>query len=268
MKTFRVLIADDEHLARSVLRSLLEQDPEVQLVAECGDGLSALEGLRTHRPDAAFLDMEMPELGGLEVAAALSPEEMPALVFVTAFGHYAAKAFEVEALDYVVKPFSDQRFFTALERAKRRVREQRLGDLAQKIASLTSHLEPESPPPREDRYLTRVPVRQRDRQILIPTHEILWIESDDYLARLHTSTGSRLVRFSLSWFEEKLDPRIFVRTHRKSIVNLTAVTAIEPLFKGACSLILKDGTRVSVSRSRRRCVEERLLPRPIGTANK
>ncbi|MCH9646687.1 MAG: LytTR family DNA-binding domain-containing protein [Deltaproteobacteria bacterium] len=274
MTSYRVLLADDEPLARELLFDLLSQDPEVEVVAQCGDGASALRVLREARPDIAFLDVEMPEGGGLEVAKSLKPTEMPALVFVTAYGHYATDAFEVEALDYVVKPFSDERLFAALARAKKRIRHQKLGDLARQIATLSAPLNtpmqeasrapfptsPKATAPSSRGFLERIPVGTRGRQRFIATEDILWIESDDYLARIHIQGSSRLVRLSLTWFEQHLDPRRFVRTHRKAIVNLSAVTALETRFKGKKVLELSDGSHIPISRSRRRAVEEALLP--------
>ncbi len=261
---FRVLIVDDEPLARDTLRDLLARDGEVQLIGEYGDGHSALASIRELRPDIVFLDIEMPERGGLEVACSLTPEEMPAIIFVTAYSQHAVSAFEVEALDYVVKPFTDQRFFAALERAKRRVREQQVGELAEKMASLGAELgRTDSPPATEagEPYLTRIRVTASGRTLILKAHQIVWIESDDYYARLHTATGSHLVRASLASFEQRLDPARFLRIHRGAIVNLAAVTEIEHLFKGARRVVLKDGTCLKVSRSRQRQVEATLAPK-------
>ncbi|MEM7356947.1 MAG: LytTR family DNA-binding domain-containing protein, partial [Acidobacteriota bacterium] len=254
MSHFRVLAVDDEPLARDTLRDLLAQDPQVELAGEYGDGASALAAIRKERPDIVFLDIEMPERGGLEVLGALQPEELPAIVFVTAYGHHAVNAFELEALDYVVKPFSDERFFAALERAKRRVREQRLGELAGKMASLTAELQgTEASAPTEPRptYLQRIRVSSGDRTLILKARDVTWIESEDYYARLHTAKGSHLVRNSLAAFEQQLDPARFLRVHRGAIVNLDQIIEIEHLFKGARNVVLEDGTRLRVSRSRR-----------------
>ncbi|MEM7584538.1 MAG: LytTR family DNA-binding domain-containing protein [Acidobacteriota bacterium] len=278
MKRFSVLIADDEPLARDTLRDLLAQDPEVETVVECSDGASALENIQTRRPDIAFLDIEMPERGGLEVAAALNPDELPAIVFVTAYGHHAASAFEVEALDYVVKPFSDRRFSTALERAKRRLREQRLGELAEQMAALTQQLGVSAPATGSDltsapspaqtvspgdppAFLSRIRVTTGGRTLIVKANDVVWIESDDCYARLHTERGPHLVRASLSSFEQRLDPRCFLRIHRGAIVNIERVVEIEHLFKGARTVVLADGTRLRVSRSRLRRVDEILAPK-------
>lgn len=265
MSVFRILVVDDEPLARETIADLLAQDPCVELAGEYGDGRSALGAIRDLRPDIVFLDIEMPERGGLEVLAALAPEELPAIVFVTAYDDHAVSAFELEALDYVVKPFSDRRFFDALERAKRRVREQRLGELAGKMASLTAELggSAQAPPAgeRKKSYLRRIRVSSAGRTLIVKVCDVNWIESEDYYARLHTAAGSHLVRNSLASFEQQLDPARFLRIHRGAIVNLDEVTEIEHLFKGARNVVLADGTRLRVSRSRRRQVEATLAPR-------
>lgn len=267
MTRFRVLVVDDEPLAREAIRGLLERDDEIASVTECGDGEAALLQLRNQRPDIAFLDIEMPERGGLEVAAELTPEEMPAIVFVTAFDDYATRAFEVRALDYVLKPFSDRRFFDALERAKQRVREQRLSELAERIATLSGELSGPGSIREDDelKYLRKIPVKSRERTLLVDAAEIDWIESEDYYVRLHTSSGNHLLRASLSSLEQQLDPRRFLRVHRSAIVNLERVRELRPLFKGACVLRLSDGSSLRVSRSRRRQVEKTLMPR-LGSA--
>ncbi len=273
MTRFRVLVVDDEPLARETLTYLLEQDPEVDLVGECGDGASALEVIRAQHPDLVFLDIEMPELSGLEVAAALAPPELPTIVFVTAYNQHAVNAFDVEALDYIVKPFSDTRFFAALERAKRRVRERRLGALAEQMASLAvQHGDTTGPitagvpassmrntvePPN----LSRIRVTTGGRTLIVKAQDVDWIESDDCYARLHTQNGSHLVRASLTSFEQRLDPERFLRIHRGAIVNLDRVVEIEHLFKGARTVVLNNGTRLRVSRSRQRQVDEILAPK-------
>jgi len=263
MSRFRVLAVDDEPLARETVRDLLERDPQVLCIGECGDGRSALKEIRDQRPDIVFLDVEMPERGGLEVLAALDPETLPAIVFLTAYNEYAVRAFELEALDYVVKPFSDKRFFAALERAKRRVREQRLGELAGKMVSLSAELGAGKDRSEAETggTLSRIRVSSGDRTLILKTREVVWIESEDYYARLHTARGTYLVRTSLTTFEQELDPAKFVRIHRGAIVNLDEVVEIERLFKGAKTVVLASGHRLRISRSRQRDVEEILAPK-------
>lgn len=277
MMRLRALVVDDEPLAREVILDLLEQDPDIEVVGEAGDGDRALETIRSLRPDLVFLDVEMPGKGGIAVAQALLPEELPALVFVTAYGHYATSAFEVAALDYLVKPFSDSRFAETMERSKKMIRQRRLGDLAEKMVALGSQLNPastatppstisssrekETPAPQPAGYLTRIRVQARGRSIILKTDDVLWIESDDYYSRLHTREEAFLVRASLTSFENQLDPRCFLRIHRRAIVQIDAVGAIDHLIKGSCALVLDNGTRLKVSRARKKRVLHRLAPR-------
>lgn len=242
MSRLSAIVVDDEPLAREALRGLLARDPEVRLVGEAADGRAALDLIRSRKPDIAFLDVEMPAAGGLEVAAALAADELPAIVFVTAYGSYAAGAFDVAALDYVVKPFTDARFFEALERAKRRVRERRMSGLAEQMAAVAGELRHGAD---DEKYLARIPVRGRGRTRLVKTRDLVWLESQDYMVRLHTVDGSHLVRASLASFAERLDPQRFLRVHRQAIVNLDEVVEIS-----GQALRLSNGDSCRVSRSR------------------
>lgn len=268
MSRFRVVVVDDEPLARQVIRDLLARDREVEVVGEAGDGASGLELIRRSRADIALLDIEMPEMGGLEVAAALDPEERPVIVFVTAYSRFATGAFDVEALDYILKPFSDERFFGAVERAKARVRERRLSGLAERVASEAAALarpraaeENEVSKHQESDYLKVIPVRRDGRSFLVKPKDVLWIESQDYCARLHAARDSYLVRASLAFFEKRLDPRRFVRVHRQAIVNADEVVAIEHLPKGRNVVVLSNDVRCRVSQARKSAVDKLLLPR-------
>jgi two-component system, LytTR family, response regulator len=261
MTRFRVLVADDEPLARRMVVSLLHGDEEIESVVECGDASSARETIARQRPDIVFLDIEMPEASGLDVAGDLGPDG-PVVVFVTAFSRYATQAFEVSASDYVLKPFSDQRFADALERAKRRVRERRMGALASQLATLSLEFratEEELSKHADEGYLKRLAFKQDDRTIVLKTADVVWIEAEDYYVRIHARRGRHLVRTSLALLETRLDPRNFVRVHRAAIVNADEVREI--VDKGALAVVLTDGTEVAVSRSRRSAVESALAPR-------
>jgi two-component system LytT family response regulator len=210
--------------------------------------------------DIVFLDIEMPEMSGLDVAADLA-EDGPVIVFITAFSRYATNAFEVDASDYVLKPFSDQRFSDALQRAKRRVRQRRLGELASQLATLSSELRPagELSANPESKYLKRLAFKHEDRAIVLKTSEVVWIEAEDYYVRIHSTRGRHLVRASLTSLETRLDPREFLRVHRAAVVNVDEVREVRDT--GTLSILLSDGTGVPVSRSRRSSVEAALLPR-------
>lgn len=236
MTGFRVLVADDEPLARAMVAGLLREDPEVGQIIECGDGATAARAIAEQAADIAFLDVEMPEIDGLEVASRLSAG-YPAVVFVTAFSEYAAQAFDVRAVDYVVKPFSDARFRDAVARAKERVveRRARMGEIAE-----------EAP------YLDRLVARDAGRLSVIPASHVVWIEAQDYYVRIHAASGRHMLRATLASLESRLDPARFIRVHRAAIVNLTAVRSIEEA--GGLRLTMSTGETIPVSRGRRRDV--------------
>ena len=265
MSTVRTVIVDDEPLARQTLAGLLSRDPEIEIVAECGDGRSALETIRREQPDLVFLDIEMPEKGGLEVAAELGEKTPPAIVFVTAYDSHAIRAFDLQAIDYVLKPFSDERFFASLQRAKRRLRDRQIGELASELAALSESLSggARRAAPKERPHLERLMVRQGDRFIVVPIDSVRWIESEDYYARLHTDGGSHLIRKSMASLEAELDSRHFLRIHRRYIVRVEAVTELQRLFRGTWLAVLKDGSRLRISRSRLRSVEAHLASRSL-----
>jgi two-component system, LytTR family, response regulator len=257
MTGFRVLVVDDEPLARQMVGAIVQADADVASVVECGDARRVHDLIAEHRPHILFLDIEMPEMSGIGLAE-LIDDAGPAIVFVTAFGQYAPRAFDVKAIDYVLKPFSDGRLRDALERAKRRIRERRLGELAHELSSLSANLT-ERPPstgaatPDGKPYLQRLAFKVGDRSVVLKTSEIHWIEAEDYYVLLHTARGRHLVRVSMASLEAELDPTIFVRAHRAAIVNLEAVQELTTRDDSCLRLI--DGTRVPVSRARRRQVE-------------
>lgn len=255
MTGFRVLVVDDEPLARAMAGAIVKADPDVASVVECGDARLVPDLLAEHRPHVLLLDIEMPEVSGIRLAE-LVDDAGPAIVFVTAFSQYATRAFEVSAIDYVLKPYSDERLREALERAKRRVRERRLGELAHELSSLSGDLRDRvaSPDAAAGRtFLQRLAFKVGDRSVVLKASEILWIEAEDYYVLIHTARGRHLVRVSMASLEAELDPKVFVRAHRAAIVNLDAVQ--ELALKDDSCLRLVDGSRVPVSRSRRRQVE-------------
>jgi two-component system LytT family response regulator len=260
MTRFRAAVVDDEPLARNMVAALLREDEEIDGVFECADAEAAQELIRLKRPDIVFLDIEMPEVTGLDLARELG-EDGPVVVFVTAFSRYAPEAFEVSASDYVLKPFSDQRFAEALQRAKRRVRERRLGVLAHQLATLSSELrlddEPQVPPI-GGAYVDRLSFKHQNRVIVIQTDEVRWIEAEDYYVRIHSDRGRHLVRTALTTLEARLNPRHFMRVHRGAIINVQRIAKIRD--DAGLIVVLADGTEVPVSRSKRSAVESLLGP--------
>ena len=237
----RVLIVDDEPLARALLRVLLEREGGVQIVGECSGATAVAEVART-RPDILFLDVQMPGVDGFEVLARLDPERRPVVVFVTAYDRYAVRAFEVHAVDYLLKPVDADRFREALRHACARVatRGGAAGDAG--LAALMQE---------RARYPSRLLVPSRGRTLVVEVAAIDWIEASDYYASIHTGAQTHLLRQTMAELERILDPSRFFRVHRSAIVNLERVREIQPLFRGDSSLLLTTGARVRLSRARR-----------------
>ena len=252
----RVLVVDDEPLARSGLAALARRDPELEIVGECGDGLAAVDAIQRLAPDLVLLDVQMPELNGFEVLQQLPPARLPAVVFVTAYDQFAVKAFEVHALDYLVKPFDDDRFADAMRRVKSALRGPDLDRLSRRLLALLGQLPPGAGT--TDRYLSRLVIRTGGRVLFVRTPEIDWIEAADYCVKLHVQGKTHLLRESMSALEHRLDPAHFFRVHRSAIVNLERITELQPLFKGEQIVLLQDGTRLKLSKSRRADLEARL----------
>jgi two-component system, LytTR family, response regulator len=250
MTSFRVVVVDDEPLAREVATALLRRDSEVTTVAECSDGLDAQEVITREQPDIVFLDIEMPGQDGLQLAEALQ-HGGPVIVFTTAFSDYAVDAFDLAATDYVLKPFTDERFLAALARAKQRVIERR------HAAAAVAELEP--PAHDASSYLPALSFRRGARAIVVDCGDVRWIEAEDYYVMVHSTRGHDLVRASLASLEQQLDPRSFVRVHRAAIVNLDRVRDV--VRDDGLSLRLDDGTLVGVSRARRAQVDAALARR-------
>lgn len=253
MKTLRVLIVDDEPLARTGLAALVGRDAELECAGECGDGQSAIEAIESLKPDLVLLDVQMPEIDGFGVIRAVGPEQMPPVIFVTAYEEFALQAFRVHALDYVVKPFSDAALATALDRAKRIVREGQMQQLAERLSDLVGSV------PRPD-YLSRITVRVAQRVQIVRVTDIDWIEAADYCAKLHVDGSTHVLRVSLGALERLLDPSTFVRVHRSAIINLERLKEIVSDSSGDGIIVLADGTKVRMARSRRAAVD-RLLGR-------
>ena len=227
----RTLVVDDEPLAREGILELLAADPEVEVVGACANGVQALEALRRHRPALLFLDVQMPEMDGFEMLEATPADLMPVIVFVTAHDQYALRAFEMNALDYLLKPFDDERFEKALSRAKTQVRRARADGTG--------------------RHLRRIVVRSAGRVLFLNTDEIDWIGAADYYVELHVGGRSHLLREPMQRLEERLDPERFVRIHRSAIVNVDRIKEIRAGGTGDRTVILHDGTKLRLSRSRR-----------------
>jgi len=252
----RVIVVDDEPLARNGLADLVRRDPELLVVEECGNGVAAVEAIRRLTPDLVLLDVQMPELNGFEVLQQLDPDHLPAVVFVTAYDRFAVRAFDVHALDYLVKPFDDDRFSAAMERAKATVRGATLGELSRRLLGLLGQVP--AAPPAPERFLTRIVIRVAGHVFFVRVLDIDWIEAADYCVRLHVPGKTHVIRESMAGLENRLDPAHFFRIHRGAIVNLDRVKELQPYFKGEHIVVLHDGTRLKLSKSRRADLEARL----------
>lgn len=261
MQKIRALIVDDEPVARDGIRTLLAGDPEIEIVGACADGREAVEAIESLSPQLVFLDVQMPEPDGFGVIECVGAEKMPVVIFVTAYDQYALKAFDVAALDYLLKPFDDERFALAVSRAKAQIRQGQVGDLSRQLITLlevqtaqTSQTDAPSP----GRYLQRVMLKAGGRVVFLKVTEIDWIEAEGDYVRIHVRGGSHLLRDTMKRLEQQLDPSQFLRTHRSAIVNLDRIKELHPFFHGDYRVILKDGTELKLSRSRRQALEERL----------
>ncbi|HKQ53374.1 MAG TPA: LytTR family DNA-binding domain-containing protein [Pyrinomonadaceae bacterium] len=255
MEKIRALIVDDEMNARKGVRTLLSKDPELEVVGECGDGRAAIESIERLRPDLVLLDVQMPHGNGFEVVEALNLEHPPILIFITAYDSYALKAFEVSALDYLLKPFTDERFYQALERAKGQHRERRTAEFSRRLLALVEHHQGEGRPEEEGEPLRRFRIKAGGEINFVPAEEVDWLEAVGYYTKIHAGRNSYLLRGNLGSLEAQLDPKEFARIHRSAVVNLNRVRRLKDWFNGECLVVLRDGTELKVSRRHRRRLE-------------
>lgn len=264
MNAIRVVVVDDEPLARRRIIRLLADREGFEVAGEFGSGRKAALAIPEIDPDLLFLDVQMPEMGGFEVLESLSRSRPPVVIFVTAYDEYAVRAFEVHALDYIMKPFDDDRFEEALVHARAQLRMESGDSLRRRLDGVVRALQGTNGLPAEPaasqaaRWIERLVVRTQDHAWFVRVAEIEWIEAADYNVRIHTSKQTYTTRETLSALAEQLDPRRFVRVHRSTIVNIDRVREIQPYFHGAHVLVLQDGTEIRLSRSRRHAFEEAL----------
>lgn len=251
--TIRTLVVDDEPVARAGMRRLLAADPDLEVVGEAGDGKAAVAAICDLRPELLLLDIQMPEMDGFDVLEEVGADAVPAVVFVTAYDQFAIRAFEVEALDYVLKPFEDERFAAVIARAKRHIRRERDDGLADRLANLLERFDA----PGRAATTKRIMVKEGGRVFFQPAHEVDWIEAADYYARIHVGEETYLVRESLSSLEERLQPG-FLRVHRSAVVNLERVRELRSDWRKRPTLVLRTGRVLPVSRSRRESLERAL----------
>jgi two-component system LytT family response regulator len=279
MDDLRVLIVDDEAPARKRLTDLIEKTKGVTLLEACADGRTAIEQILGNDPDLVFLDVQMPEIDGIEVVRLVGPDRMPPVIFVTAYDQYALKAFELAAVDYLLKPFSDERFEQAVARAREQIRHRSFEELSEQMMSVlrsagrVERPERDAPPTheagdpedadvptasREASLLERIAVQRRNEIELVPVEDVLYFEAEGSYVNVHTKGRTHLIRERMKVLEERLSPEHFCRIHRSTIVNLDHVEALEPTDPGDIVARLTTGKRLRVSRSRRKELERRL----------
>ena len=249
-KRIQALVIDDEALARGMIREMLAGDPDVEIVGECSNGREAIEAINALGPDLLFLDIQMPELGGFDVLNAISRDHAPYVIFVTAFDQFAVHAFEVHALDYLLKPFDRERFDVAWQRAKAVILQDRFEERDQRILALLEELKS------EQKYLERLVVKLGGRVFFLNVDEIVCIEAEGNYVRVYDGAKSYLIRGTISGMESQLDPKKFLRIHRSAIVKLDRIKELQPWFHGEYHVILETGQKLTLSRNYRAHLQE------------
>ena len=248
----RVLIVDDESLARDMIREMLEDDRDVEIVGECLNGEEAIQAIEACAPDLLFLDVQMPEASGFEVLETLKNGSLPHIIFVTAYDQYAVRAFEVHALDYLLKPFDRERFEASWQRAKEHILKEKNGRLDQRILSLLEELKAGS------KFLERLVIKTNGRVFFLDAGDIDWIEAEGNYVSVHSGTKSHLLRETISSLESQLDPKKFRRIHRSAIVQLDKIKELQPWFHGEYRIVLYSGAELMLSRNYRENLQEAL----------
>lgn len=252
MTKIRTLVVDDEPMGRERVLSLLQQEDDVEVIGECSDGTQAIAAIQQHSPDLVFLDVNMPGANGFGVIDAVGADRMPNVIFVTAYDEYALKAFEYHALDYLLKPFNRDRFQETLKHARASLERRRAGDLGRRLLALVNDIKPDAP------RLERLVVKSGGRVFFLRTDEIDWIEAAGNYVRLHLGDESHLFRETMNRMEARLDSRRFVRIHRSRIVNSERIKELQPWFNGEYVVILRNGTRLTLSRGYRDRLQDQL----------
>jgi two-component system LytT family response regulator len=248
----RVLLSDDESLARERLRCLLQDEEDLEIVAECGDGNTAISLIKKEKPDLVFLDVQMPEVDGFGVVAALSREELPLTIFVTAYDRYAMKAFEVHALDYLLKPVGKERLNEALTHARKQLLHPSETMFQRRVLDMLADLEARQKSPE------RIVIKADGEIVCLKPQEIDWAESAGNYVCLHVGAATHILRETITALENRLGPRQFLRVHRSTLVNVDRIKTLRPSLYGDYAILLRDGTKLTLSRGFRENVLRRL----------
>jgi len=244
------IIIDDEPLARKRVAHLLKNEPDIEIIAECGDGLAAISAISKHSPDLIFLDVQMPEVNGLEVLCELEPGSAPAVIFVTAYDQFTIQAFDAHAVDYLLKPFGEERFRQAVSRARQRIRPAAGNQPDERLLRLLNDLD------LNRGFLERIIVTHKDRLIIVPIDTIDWVETYGNYLKLHSGGNTYLIRETMNNLSARIDPGKFLRIHRSTLVNLDRIKEFQPMFGGQYTVVLCDGTELTLSRNYRKSVLE------------
>ncbi len=241
--SIRTLIVDDEKLARDKLHRLLGKEKDINIIGECNCGTDTVEFINKKNPDLVFLDIQMPEFNGFEVIRKIKPENMPTIIFVTAYDQYALDAFNVHALDYLTKPFDRERLQIALQKARNQIENSRQGDIDERLISLLNNLK------EEKEYPDRLVLKSSGKIYFVKTEDIDWIEAAGNYVKIHAEGKSHMLRETMTGIEKKLPPDKFLRIHRSSLVNIDRIKELNPLFSGDYLVTLQDDTELTLSRN-------------------
>ena len=252
MNSIRTLIVDDEPIARKGIRYLLGEVSEIEIVGECSNGAEAVSAIERHSPDLVFLDIQMPEMDGFCVLEKVSVEQMPEVIFVTAYDEYTLRAFDVHALDYLLKPINPERFHRALSHARAQIHHKISGKLNDRLLELLENHR------REEKRSARFAVKTPQCIVLVEADDMDWIEAAGNYVRLYAGGQAHLLPETISRIEKRLDPEKFLRIHRSRIVNVQRIKQLHPLFHGEYEILLKDGTRLTSGRSYREQIRQLL----------
>jgi two-component system, LytTR family, response regulator len=270
----RVLVTDDEPIARRRIRRFLRAEPNVEVVGECSNGREAISAINEHHPDLVFLDVQMPEVDGFGVVSEIGAERMPAVIFVTAYDEYALKAFEVHAMDYLLKPFDADRFKTAFQRARDHIDRVTTAEAGRRLKTLLEQVLTEDkvdltaaraavgPAPAATRYIDRLMVKSDGRVFFVKVGDVDWFEASGNYVRVHVGKTSHLIRETMNGIEASLNPSMFARIHRAVIVNLDRIRELQPWFAGDYIVILRDGRQLKLSRTYREQLQARMHRMP------
>ncbi len=252
----RTLIIDDEPIARRGIRSNLKAETDVEIIGECSNGREAVAAIERQKPDLIFLDIQMPVLDGFGVVEALGAENLPAVVFVTAFDEHAIRAFEINALDYLLKPVDPERFQKTLERVRGQIKNSKAENFSEKISALLENLDTAAA--KSPAYLERIVIKDGGRITFVDAGEINWISSEGNYVKIHAGGKSHLLRETMDAMERKLDPQKFLRLRRSTIVRIGKIKELHPMFNGEFVVVLGDGTKLSSSRRYRQNLDSLL----------